>query len=80
MHRAIRVESARSGARVQAFLLDTRQGASAVLIDHALRSAIRRRAEHAADARAYGMVLLDAAIGVGPAGRWQARILGNRRF
>lgn len=66
-HRAIRIESARSDTRIQALLLNASQRTRAILIDHAFRSAVRRCAEHADDARAYGMILLNAAVGVRPA-------------
>jgi len=67
-HRAIRVKSARSDTRIQTLLLNTGQRTGAILVDHTLRSTIRRCSEHAGDARTYGMILLNATVCV-----WSAR-------
>lgn len=81
LHSAIRVKTARADTRVQTFLLNASEGTGAVLIDHALRSAVRRCSIHTADTRAYRMIFLDAAIRIRSAGRRQTRIRGRwQRF
>ena len=65
-HSALGVGSARSRARINAFLVDTGLVGRAVRVDDALRTAVRRGADHSRNTATLGLSGNDLALRIRP--------------